>query len=188
MRKLCTMRYALYAIPLVSFLLSGCIVRTYPVVRDRVDQELSGNRGYLQGKAPAEKSERKTTRTTRVVEIEMHPAITFEKSRKETTKETAMTERATDTEVMGNRGYMAESEPVEQMTQEAASGNLRYEQYTVKKGDTLQKISRKFYGTTKKWNSIFEANRDVLKGPDKIYSGQVIKVPVESAAAGKKIK
>ena len=37
-----------------AMVLSGCTVRSYPLTRERVDQDLSGgNRGYLQGKAPA---------------------------------------------------------------------------------------------------------------------------------------
>jgi nucleoid-associated protein YgaU len=48
------------------------------------------------------------------------------------------------------------------------------------KGDTLQKISKKFYGKTNKWNRIYEANKDKLKSPNKIYPGQVIDIPVES--------
>ncbi|MBL7210502.1 MAG: LysM peptidoglycan-binding domain-containing protein [Candidatus Omnitrophica bacterium] len=54
-----------------------------------------------------------------------------------------------------------------------------FENYTVQKGDTLQKISQKYFGTTKKWKKIFEANTDKLKGPDKIRPGQVIRIPLE---------
>jgi len=49
--------------------------------------------------------------------------------------------------------------------------------YTVKKGDTLQKISQKFYGTTKKWRQIYEANRKVLKDPDKLTVGTKLTIP-----------
>jgi nucleoid-associated protein YgaU len=55
------------------------------------------------------------------------------------------------------------------------------EKYKVQKGDTLQKISQKFYGTTKKWQKIYEANKDTLKGPDKLYPGRTINIPVDSA-------
>ncbi len=37
-----------------AFILSGCVVRTYPLIRDRVDQDLSeGNHGYLMGDEPS---------------------------------------------------------------------------------------------------------------------------------------
>ena len=50
--------------------------------------------------------------------------------------------------------------------------------YKVKKGDTLQKISYKFYGKYSLWPKIFEANKDRLENPDSLYVGQEIKVPV----------
>jgi nucleoid-associated protein YgaU len=49
--------------------------------------------------------------------------------------------------------------------------------YTVKKGDTLSKISKEMYGDANQYNRIFEANRDQLKDPDKIQPGQVLKIP-----------
>jgi len=58
-------------------------------------------------------------------------------------------------------------------------GAVTYETYTVQKGDTLQKISNKFFGTTKKWMKIFEANKNVLKTPNNIYPGKTINIPVE---------
>ena len=51
------------------------------------------------------------------------------------------------------------------------------ENYTVEKNDTLQKISKKFYGTTKNWPKIYEANKDVLRSPDKLYAGQNLRIP-----------
>lgn len=49
--------------------------------------------------------------------------------------------------------------------------------YTVVKGDTLSRISRQFYGSAQKYNRIFEANRPLLKHPDRIYPGQVLRIP-----------
>jgi nucleoid-associated protein YgaU len=49
--------------------------------------------------------------------------------------------------------------------------------YTVQKGDTLSKISKQYYGDANQYNRIFEANRDQLKDPDKIFPGQVLKIP-----------
>lgn len=50
--------------------------------------------------------------------------------------------------------------------------------YTVVSGDSLSKIAQKFYGDARKWRTIHEANRDVIKNPDLIHPGQVFKIPV----------
>lgn len=49
--------------------------------------------------------------------------------------------------------------------------------YTVVSGDTLSGIARRYYGDASQWPRIFEANRDVLKNPDRIYPGQVLRIP-----------
>ncbi|MBS7321284.1 MAG: peptidoglycan-binding protein LysM [Myroides sp.] len=49
--------------------------------------------------------------------------------------------------------------------------------YTVVSGDTLSKISKQFYGDANKYNTIFEANKPMLNHPDKIYPGQVLRIP-----------
>lgn len=51
--------------------------------------------------------------------------------------------------------------------------------YEVKKGDSLSKIAKRYYGDPMKFRTIFEANRPMLKDPDKIYPGQVLRIPVE---------
>jgi nucleoid-associated protein YgaU len=49
--------------------------------------------------------------------------------------------------------------------------------YTVVSGDTLSKISKAQYGDANKYMTIFEANRPMLQHPDKIYPGQVLRIP-----------
>ena len=49
--------------------------------------------------------------------------------------------------------------------------------YQVQAGDTLSKISKKFYGSANDYMKIFEANRDKLNNPDKIQVGQELKIP-----------
>jgi len=166
----------------LCFLLSGCVVRTYESTRDRVDQNLSGNRGYLKGTVPAtqEPLAKKTTRTTRVIEIEMHPPIKFEKSPKLKIEESPLLkETSADQEVTGNQGYITRS-----LSPEISEQVM--EKYTVQKNDTLQKIAKKFYGSTKKWNRIYEANKATMKGPNKIYPGQVINIPVSGSSMPEK--
>lgn len=49
--------------------------------------------------------------------------------------------------------------------------------YPVEKGDTLSGIAKRLYGDANKYPMIFEANRPMLSHPDKIYPGQVLRVP-----------
>ena len=49
--------------------------------------------------------------------------------------------------------------------------------YTVVKGDNLSKISKQFYDTPNQYPLIFEANKPMLTHPDKIYPGQVLRIP-----------
>ncbi len=49
--------------------------------------------------------------------------------------------------------------------------------YTVQSGDTLGKIAKEMYGNAGKYPVIFEANQPMLDNPDKIYPGQVLRIP-----------
>jgi len=49
--------------------------------------------------------------------------------------------------------------------------------YTVKSGDSLSKIAKQHYGDANKYPKIFEANKPMLKDPDEIYPGQVLRIP-----------
>jgi nucleoid-associated protein YgaU len=49
--------------------------------------------------------------------------------------------------------------------------------YTVVSGDTLSKIAKAHYGNAMKYPAIFEANKPMLTHPDKIYPGQVLRIP-----------
>ena len=153
----------------LSFALAGCTVRTYPLTRDRVDQDLTGNRGYVLGNLPTQAEvERATTRETRVIAVEFGRPVRVEQ------KKTTYSEPVSE----GNRGYISQSSmPETYETEPVSKACGTFENYTVQKNDTLQKISKKFYGTTKRWNKIYQANQDVLKGPNKLYPGQVLKIP-----------
>ena len=51
--------------------------------------------------------------------------------------------------------------------------------HTVEKGDTLWAISSKTLGNGSRYNEIFEANKPMLTHPDKIYPGQVLRIPAK---------
>ena len=49
--------------------------------------------------------------------------------------------------------------------------------HTVVSGDNLSKIAKAFYGDANKYPVIFEANKPMLSHPDKIYPGQMLRIP-----------
>ena len=61
-----------------------------------------------------------------------------------------------------------------------ASSSPESKMYVVVSGDNLSKISKQFYGTANKYTQIFEANKPMLSDPDKIYPGQVLRIPPEA--------
>lgn len=49
--------------------------------------------------------------------------------------------------------------------------------YVIQAGDTLGKIAKEVYGDAMQYPKIFEANREVIQDPDKIFVGQKIRLP-----------
>ncbi len=66
-----------------------------------------------------------------------------------------------------------EDEPVYEPLPETSGSRT----YVVRSGDTLSKISARFYGTTSRYMEIFDANRDQLSSPTNIRVGQVLVIP-----------
>jgi nucleoid-associated protein YgaU len=66
----------------------------------------------------------------------------------------------------------------DQMTVASAAPDSNY--YTVKRGDTLSQIAKVNYGDASKYPIIFEANRPMLTNPDRIYPGQLLRIPPQA--------
>ncbi|RXJ52543.1 peptidoglycan-binding protein LysM [Gelidibacter gilvus] len=75
--------------------------------------------------------------------------------------------------VIGNTNGIASVD--DQMSVEHAEPEAQF--HTVIKGDTLGKIAKKYYGNAMKYPLIFDANKPMLTDPDKIYPGQVLRIP-----------
>jgi len=75
--------------------------------------------------------------------------------------------------VVGNSEGIATVD--DQMTVENVEPEAQF--HTVVSGDTLGKIAKKYYGNAMKYPVIFEANQPMLSHPDKIYPGQVLRIP-----------
>jgi len=75
--------------------------------------------------------------------------------------------------VVGNSNGIATVD--DQMTVEHTEPEAQF--HTVVSGDTLGKIAKNYYGNAMKYPVIFEANKPMLKNPDLIYPGQVLRIP-----------
>ncbi|MBU0467631.1 MAG: LysM peptidoglycan-binding domain-containing protein [Candidatus Omnitrophica bacterium] len=173
----------------IVLLVSGCSsskvrVRSYMQDKTRVDQKMSGNAGYLLG-TPVfdEAGEKKTTRKIYVLEFskdapanqEGNGANIVKYKRNEdsgsdqmTTQE-IQTRRLTQVDLPSSSGEMVGTVIVENSLVE----------YIVEKDDTLQKISKKFYGEYSKWPKIYEYNKDAIENPDFVRPGTVLQIPIE---------
>ncbi|MFA7677645.1 MAG: LysM peptidoglycan-binding domain-containing protein [Candidatus Omnitrophota bacterium] len=152
------------------FFIGGCVgVKSYTIEKPRVDTTIEGNQGYLFGtpKAETKASRLGDTRKISVVEIELGSP----KAKKGSSN-------FAEEEVFLDQEVVYDSAGIEEIDVSEVVMEQEFETYTVQKNDTLQKISKRFYGTTKKWKMLFEANRDTLKSPDRLYPGKKIKIPV----------
>lgn len=61
----------------------------------------------------------------------------------------------------------------------APVAEIQVEYYEIISGDTLSGIAKKYYGKGSAYMRIFEANKEVIKDPDKIYVGQKIRIPID---------
>lgn len=152
-----------------TVLLSGCYtVRTHVVNKPRVDQEIPGESGT-------------PVKTRKVVVMEViekdkkNPALAAEE-RKSPAVEASAQEGSGESNFTLPQGM----QPVEIPTTAVAEPQI----YVVEKDDTLQKISKKVYGSYSKWTKIYDANRDTIKDPNFLKSGITLKIPpLETPAA-----
>ena len=55
----------------------------------------------------------------------------------------------------------------------------KVEYYVIQSGDSLSKIAKQYYGDAMQYPRIFDANKEVIEDPDKIYPGQKIRIPLD---------
>jgi nucleoid-associated protein YgaU len=76
---------------------------------------------------------------------------------------------------MSLKGYAMDEKAKPANPPQAADAYTQY--HEVQKGDTLGKIAEKYYGDSSLYKTIFEANKDQLKDPNKIFPGQKLRIP-----------
>jgi len=181
----------------VTMSLSGCL-RTYTFKQERVDQEISGNRGTIAGEVtPAPAIRTVPKRTVIGVDVEIPAFVNYGKKAPAEKREVTP-----DKELWGNKGnifsrdggtqqkaYPYKAERVKKVSvvekpsifsRKKVSKKPSFVEYTVKKRDTLSSIAARsdIYGNAGKWKKIYEANRNTLKDPSRLYPGQVLRIPI----------
>ena len=102
--------------------------------------------------------------------------IAFDGATSTVTASGVVGDQATKEKVLLCCGNVAGVAAVNDMLTVAAS-EPEAQWHTVVSGDNLSKIAKKFYGDANKYPVIFEANKPMLSHPDKIYPGQMLRIP-----------
>lgn len=103
-------------------------------------------------------------------------AVSFDGASSVVTVSGTAPDQATKEKILLAAGNVRGVERVEdRMTATSSEPEGRF--HTVASGDTLSAIAKKYYGDANKYNGIFEANKPMLTHPDKIYPGQVLRIP-----------
>jgi len=103
-------------------------------------------------------------------------AVSFDATTSTVTADGVMPDQATKEKVLLCCGNVAGVAAVNDMLT-VASPEPEAQWHTVVSGDNLSKIAKKFYDDPNKYPLIFETNRPMLTHPDKIYPGQVLRIP-----------
>jgi len=100
------------------------------------------------------------------IEVEDDTAIVWGEANSQETREKVVL-------VLGNTEGIANVD--DRMTVAVEEPQAQF--HTVVSGDSLSKIAKNYYGDAMKYPVIFEANKPMLKSPDLIYPGQVLRIP-----------
>ncbi len=190
------------ALATIALFAAGCGVetRTYVITKPRVGLDVgNGNAGCIQGKCDPQPAPKETTRKVYVLEI-TRPVPESEVQKIETTAVNVITTPGENASAGASapapaagpavdNSQPAAGAPVVQVigetpgsnpppeAAEANNGNVQPTTYTVQKDDTLQKISKKIYGSYGKWYKIYEANKDKISNPNILKPGTVLTIP-----------
>jgi uncharacterized protein (DUF2235 family) len=75
------------------------------------------------------------------------------------------------------KGELEKLDPAKFGLGAAVESNAKYSMYQVKRGDTLTAIAMAILGSAKRSDDIFKANLNKLDSPDRIYPGQMLRIP-----------
>lgn len=169
---------------------SGCRASVHQLRVERVDQSLAdGNRGYLIGTPPPAVDRGAPTRDITELEVRLPSGATRTRQPGVAPQSAApaAAETAAAEPVPAGRGTIEflHPEPAADAAASRAAGSsapATFERYTVKKGDSLWKIAKRFYGDAYQWRRIYDANRGQLSNPNRVQRGMTLKIPMDAAS------
>jgi nucleoid-associated protein YgaU len=193
--------WGLFMTGTLLFTMGGCSarrdiqVRSYLQDMPRVDQKRdAGNAGYITGQPGEDPAEYKKTRKlfiwefnrkTRVTDTEVDIEETYRSSApqpRDSSARPARTEQVIREEstITTERIQLSDFDSATYHKEAAASmvEPVSFEDYTIEKDDTLQKIAKKFYDSYSQWTKIYDANRDRIDNPNVLKPGVTIRVPL----------
>ncbi len=178
MFKQCLRGFMLVVLMVIAY---GCAapkmqVRGYIEDRPRVDQGPDGNSGFIAGTPKTEDKVAAKTRKIYVVELskEADESTTKNITIEESPSASSLDEPIRITKEAARTTPKVSIPSFDDTKTVSLTGETTY---TIEKDDTLQKIAKKFYGSYNKWPKIYEANKTILKDPNHVKPGLVIKIP-----------
>jgi len=144
--------------------------------KTKEDKELWGNRGYIVKKdIPEFKSRAVPTRKPPKPRVMLEDELAALKV--ELQKTLAKVEIEESKRRQLEKELAEVKEQLEAFKEPVVGGKTST--YTVKKGDNLWKIAKRFYGKGTMWPKIYKANEKRIKDPNRIYPGQVLVIPLD---------
>lgn len=189
-------RVKIFLVILLGLCVSGCAglkakkekisIRAYAQDTPRVDQEFEGNAGYLSGTPKPDDSNRKMTRKIYVLEVneavdELPDSVyqvDLDSGNYESSMDASVRQTKKNSQSAPKINIPKFDDSDFEVEAEVAPTEQKLVDYVVEKDDTLQKISKKFFGSFSKWPQIYELNRDVIANPDRLKPGITIRIPV----------
>lgn len=152
-----------------------------------VGEKLFGGEAKADAAAAADEGARQTFEADAATKIREHVAkqglavenlgVSYAAASRTATISGTAADQATKEKAILAAGNVEGVASVEDQLAVAAPAEPEAKFYTVVKGDTLSKIAKEFYGNANSYMKIFEANKPMLAHPDKIYPGQVLRIP-----------
>lgn len=185
----------IFCLMVVAFMAAGCAsskaakattggkvtISSYIEDRQRVDQKMEGNFGYLSGTPVApDRSNVRPTKKIYVLEISKEAAVPADLMEGASSHSVSVSDESQRQKVESgpNPIFLPSFEDTQAQRDEAPADGSSVE-YVVEKDDTLQKIAKKFYGGYSKWPRIYEANKEAIKDPNRIKQGIVLRIPMD---------